>query len=321
MKPPIDLTKCEIRTPTGDALLPLYEMLVEAFPVDRPVFNEMIATGRRFYTWTPYCLYRGDLVVGSVSLVPMRIWLAGQAMEVVGIASVATRSEYRRQGIAGHLLRHALRIVEERRAPAVLFTGLPGIYQRRGFKRIEQTYLAASAGRMEFARRGHDCEILESLDDGHLDRLASVYAGDYPNYDGKVVRDPDYWQLYQMLLNLYPKPKILSCTQRGRLAGYARVEPEDDRLLVSEICGDPRAGNLTEALLSFVAGYARQIRLDLVTLALPRDHYVWQALRRDDAALQAEPPGADRETFMVRPAPQEDLGPLGQLQWSLADKF
>ena len=37
--------------------------------------------------------------------------------------------------------------------------------------------------------------------------------------------------------------------------------------------------------------------------------------------LTPEPPGAHREVFMVRPAVHQSLGALGDLQWSLADRF
>jgi len=265
----VDLSKCRIRTPTGNELLSLYQMLMEVFPPDRPVFAEMIEKGRRFYTWTPYALYRGDELLGNVSLMPVRIWMAGRPVRVVGIASVATRKEHRRKGVARRLLQHALSIVDQQRAPAVLLTGLPAVYQGLGFETIGQTYLAASAERVSFSSRGLDVEILGYLDPSHLRQLAEIYAGSYPNYDGKVVRDPDYWELYQMLFNLQPRWKILSCARHGRMVGYVRVEVEDDRLLVSELCGEASAGEVAEGLLHFVADHARQAERPLISFALP----------------------------------------------------
>ncbi|NQT17566.1 MAG: GNAT family N-acetyltransferase, partial [Planctomycetes bacterium] len=146
----LDLSECEIRTPTGDDLVDLYRMLIDVFPVDRPVFTEMIETGKSFYTWTPYALYRRGELLGNVSLVPLRIWLGGQPTEVAGIASVGTRKEHRRKGVAQHLMRHALAIVDEWKMPAILFTDLPKLYEDLGFHSIEQTYPSAPVGRMEF---------------------------------------------------------------------------------------------------------------------------------------------------------------------------
>ena len=77
--------------------------------------------------------------MGNVSLMPMRIWLGGRPTEVAGIASVATRKEHRRQGVAKRLMRHVLAIVDEWKMPAVLFTDLPNVYEGLGFHSIEQT--------------------------------------------------------------------------------------------------------------------------------------------------------------------------------------
>ena len=317
----LDLSKCRIHTPTGDELLRLYRMVMEVFVGDRPVFAEMIEKGRRFYTWTPYTLYLGNELLGNVSLMPMRIWLEGRITQTVGIASVATPKRYRRMGVAKHLMGHCLGVIDRQKMPAVLLTNLPGMYQWAGFEAVDQAYPAASTRQVDFAKRGFDCKLLETLAEDHLEEMARLYAQEYPNYDGKVVRDPDYWQLYQMLFNPYPKIKVLFCIRDGRVLGYARLELEDDRLLVSEICGDASGTDVAETLLGFMADYARQVGRDLVTFALPPDHFAKQILNHHDVQLQPEPPGAHRETFMVRPRAGELLGPLERLQWSLADKF
>jgi predicted acetyltransferase len=317
----LDLSQSEIRTPTGEALLRLYEMLMEAFPVDRPVFTEMITKGKRFYTWTPYALYLGEELLGNVSLMPARIWLGAEPLKVVGVASVATRKPYRRKGVAKRLLQHTLQMVDDEEAPAVLFTDLPAVYEGRGFRRIGQTCAAASTSRMRFEGKRFECKVLDTLDQPRLEQLAEIYAQEYPNYDGKVIRDADYWQLYQMLFNLYPNPKIVVCTGGGHALGYARVETEKDRLLVSELCSPPSAVEVTEALLAFLADHAPQVERELITFALPPGHFAWQILQRYQIPLEPEPAGAHRGTFMVRPAAGELLGPLEHLQWSLADKF
>lgn len=318
---PSDLSKCEVRTPTGAALVDLYEMLIEVFPVDRPVFTEMIEKDRRFYTWTPYALYEGERLLGNVALVPMRIWLEGEPAEVVGVASVATRSEYRRQGVARHLLRHAMGLVDERRLPAVLLTGMPRVYTGLGFQAVAQAYLAAPARSVDFASAGLECRLAERLQPSQLDEMAKLYAGGYPDYDGKVVRDPDYWQLYEMLFNPYPNVKLVFCVAPGGLAGYLRFEIEDDRLLISELCCRATLADAARALLGFAAGYARQSGRDLLTVALPSEHFAVQMLREAGVPLEPEPLGAHREAFMARPAQGEPLGRLGRIAWSLADKF
>ncbi len=317
----IDLSRCEIRTPTGDDLLPLYEMLMDAFPVDRAVFSQMIEKGKRFYTWTPYTLYLDDQVLGNISLIPVRIWLADEKVETVGVASVATPTAYRRKGIAKHLIRHCMNIVDRQNRSCVLFTDLPGLYEQFGFQAIAQAYLAVPAGQMNFAAARFEFRMVETLDEWCLDQMSRLYAEQYPNYNGKVVRDPDYWQLYQMLVDPYPKVRVLFCIEGGQAVGYARLELETDRLLVSEVCCAESALGVAEALLGVAAKFSRQAGLELVTLALPPDHFAWPVLRHHNIEVLPEPAAPGRETFMVRPAAGEPLGPLGRLHWSPADKF
>ena len=85
-----DFSQYQIRVPRGRDLQRLHDFLSECFPPDRPVFAEMARSGKGFYTWSPYALYRGSEIVANVSLMPMRIWLEGRVRDVVGVASVAT---------------------------------------------------------------------------------------------------------------------------------------------------------------------------------------------------------------------------------------
>jgi predicted acetyltransferase len=316
-----DLSECEIRVPTGGALERLYEFLSECFPPDRPVLEEMARTGKRFYTWSPYALCRGGDVLGNVSLMPMRIWLDGRVTPVVGVASVATAPQYRRQGVATHLLRYASSLVDSQGAACVLFTGLPGMYERVGFQPVAQEYLAARVSRLNFSSRGFDCELLVSLDDDRLASLARTYGEAYPNYDGKIDRDTDYWRLYAMLFNLVARSQLAICRRGGAMLGYARFDRDDDRITVCELCAEPSAVEVCEALLGFLQEQASRVGAELVSFALPPGHFAWPVLCDHGVALGPEPVGVARETFMVRPAPGPVCPGLLRLPWSLADKF
>ena len=264
-----DCSECQIRVPSGGSVERLYEFLSGCLPPDRPVFAEMARTGNRFYTWTPHTLYRGSEIVGNVSLMPMRIWLEGRVTDVVGIASVATAPQCRRQGVAGHLLRYALSLVDPQQIPCVLLTGLPEVYQGVGFRAVAQECRAARVSQLNFASRGFYGKLLMSLDDARLPQLARVYAEKYPNYDGKIDRDPDYWQLYVMLFNLSPKSQVLLCVRGGEMPGYARFDQDGDRLTVCELCAEPSAVDVCEALLGFLRELAAQARVEWLRFALP----------------------------------------------------
>jgi predicted acetyltransferase len=316
-----DWADFEFRVPGGDSIERLYEFLSECFPPDRPVFAEMVRTGKRFYTWTPHTLYRGDEIVGNVSLMPMRIWLDGRVTEVMGVASVATAPQYRRQGVASDMLRRALGLVDPQDVPCVLLTGLPEVYQRVGFQVVPQEYRAVRVSQLHFTSRGFDGTLLVSLDDARLPHLTRLWDQKYPSYDGKVHRDSDYWQLYAMLFNLAPQSRILLCRRSAEMLGYVRFDQEKDRLTLCELCAEPSAADVCEALLGFVREFAAHANVEWLSLAIPPRHFAWPLLRRRGVAVEPEPAGVAREAFMVRPASGQARPSLLGLQWSLADKF
>ena len=317
----IDVSDCEIRMPTGDERLPLYRLLMEIFPTDRPLITGLIDEEDRFPNWPCYTLCSGSQILGNVSLAPMQVRLDGRSTELVGIAWVATREEYRRQGVANRLLRHALEVLDERGLPSVLFTGLPGVYEPLGFVAVPQVYLAAPAQQLAPGRPKLDSRIHQTLTPDLVETMAGIHARANSNHDGKVVRDRKYWQLYRALFNGNPNVGLLVREQKGRAAGYVRIETEDDRLLVSELCCPPAAADVAQTLLGWVAELATDTERETITLALPREHLAMQILRQSGVVLAPEPAGAHRETFMVRAPGNRPLGPLKTLQWPLCDKF
>ena len=316
-----DLLTCEIRMPSGEERLPLYRLLMEIFPADGPLITELIDEEDRFPSWPAYTFCSDNEVLGNVSLAPMRVWLDGRSTELVGIAWVATREDYRRQGVAKRLLRHALEVVDERGLPSVLFTGLPGVYEPLGFETVPQVYLATRAQQLASGGPKPGCRIHQALAPNLVETMARIYTEADSSHDGKVVRDAKYWQLYRALFNGDPNVGLHVCKQEDRAAGYVRIETEHDRLLVSELCCPPAAADVAQTLLGCVAELATETERDTITLALPRDHPAMQILQRSGVTLEPEPAGARRETFMVRAPGNQPLGPLGKLQWPLCDKF
>jgi predicted acetyltransferase len=317
----INLSNCHIRTPVGDERLAIYRLLMEIFPADRPLIGQIIDDEDRFPDWPCYCLCSGDRVLGNVSLAPMQVWLDGRAVPLVGIAWVATRKEHRRQGIAKRLLRHALEVVDAQGLPAVLFTGLPGVYQPLGFEIVEQVYPAVPAQRLASGRPKLDIQTHGTLTPKLVETIARIDAESDSNQDGRVVRDTKYWQLYGALFNGNPNVGLLVCKQEGRAVGYVRVETEDDRLLVSELSCPTAATDVARALLDCVAELAMESKRNTITLALPSDHPAMRSLRQSGVTLEPEPATARRETFMVRGPSGQAVESLKELQWPLCDKF
>ena len=248
----IDFNKCEVCTPTGERLQRMNEILWKLFPYDRPVYNELME-GRRFYTLTNYALYRDDEFIGNAGLFPVSIWLDGKIRQMIGIAAVVTVPQYRKQGVAKYLMNYCMDIIDREKKASILFTELPDVYEGHGFATIEQQYLSASAKQIRFDDQGLTRKYLEQLSDKDIEMIRWIYDDLCPNYDGKVLRtkNPDYYDLYEMFFNLYPKPRLVFCKRGNDVVGYMRFDVEHDRITITELCAAPEADDTLKSLLGF----------------------------------------------------------------------
>jgi predicted acetyltransferase len=203
----------------------------------------------------------------------------------------------------------------------VLFTGQPEIYERHGFVRVAQQYTECRLDEWPRQTCGQGQNWLDRPAVEEWEAIATIYADDYPRYDGKLLRDACYWTLYQTLFRLNPHCQLVLCGAEGRWLGYARCEAEPRRLLVSEFCCQPKREDIADALISAIGEEADRLGRTFVSWALPIGHFLDRLLESRGITQTAEGTDAGREVFMIRPAVGEPLGPFAQLSWSLADKF
>lgn len=315
----INFSNCHIRTPRSSDLLELYQLLAETFIPDRELFRQIIEQNKSIYTWQPYTLYRGNEILGNVSLMPINIFLAGEKTTVIGIASVVTVEKYRNMGVVKYLLKHCLDITDCENNPCVLFTDAPVVYQNLGFEPVKQKYMTAHASDFCFGSSNFQSACCETITEQQIARMGKIYENQYPNYDAKVIRDADYWQFYKMMFNPYPKSMIGFCTSGDKLLGYIRIEAENDRLLVNELVAAENACDVVLFLLNIAAECAKKLPTPLLTLALPGKHAAWQVIKEKNIKITEET-GRKREIFMYHP-PAAGPTRLHNMQWSLADKF
>ena len=316
----IDFNAAEIRQPRPDEMPALYQMLAEGFPVEDWLYPLVLQGRAHLYTTWPLVLFAGSQVAGSACRFDMNVWLDGRPVTLAGVAAVATPERFRRQGVARRLMTELMKIIDRDAAASVLFTGAPAVYESHGFRAVEQGYSTLSTAELPTLTGGLRYDEVRKLDSAALRRAAQVYDQS-PNLDGKVVRDVRYWEFYQTMFNHADKLSLLFVRRQGADAGYARVEREADRILVSELQCGQHDMETARALLAAAARAASLAGQHTLTLAMPEQHILWRAL--DAWGVRAQPEtGATREVFMVRgPLAAPPTPPLSRLRWSLADKF
>jgi len=316
----IDLTRCEIRSPDDPRERGrLYQMLAEVFPVEKELFEEVSRGAQTLYNWEPYTLYQGDEPLGNVSIVMFQLHTGGGPQRIAGIASVATPEPYRGMGIARHLMNHVLKAIDAQNLPSVLFTSLPRVYAGMGYQIVGQGVKQSVIRNAVEQVDGLTISRLTRLNREALQAVEHLYATLFP-YEGKLVRDEKYWQWYGASVNCSHKTEFVFCRYGGKTCGYARLEYEEGRVLLDELYAPSESREINAALWNGACAAAEENNRDLISIALPDMHGLWQFLQHTGLTMETEE-GAARESFMVRMPEREPLEWLVRLRWSLSDKF
>ncbi len=320
----IDFSTCRVINPNGKLADTMHKNLWEIFPYDRPVYNAILTENKSLYSVINYALFQEDEFIGNAGLFPLKMWYHGEIIEILGIGAVATMPQYRRQGVANYLMNYCMQKVDKRNKASVLFTELPAVYEKHGFKTVAQEYMAMNVSDLDFEKSNLSLRYYETITSEQIKPIKAFYNDSYSNYDGKLVRgdEPDYWDFYLMMFNPYMKPRLVIATdESGNCRGYCRLEVETDRITVTELCVAEDDIDSCGALLGFVKDFAKLTGYEIITLVVAKEHFVWDFLKERNVEIFAEPKGVRREIFMVRAAEGESVDTYENLLWSLADKF
>ncbi len=297
-------------------------MLADSFPIEGWLWPAMSQHDPEFslYNWSALCLFHKGQIIGNAARMDITVWFEGERLGIAGIASVATVKRYRRMGVARTLLSAWLERIDRDGLPSALFYEIPGVFESSGYRVVPQGHVQIEITTIPVDAHGLHSEQVRRLDETVIRRLDRIYTREYPNYNGKILRDEGYWQFYKTYFNRDDNKRILLCRCGLADMGYARVEAEADRLLVSEFCCGPDDQTVIEALLSFVYRVAQSHGLEQMILALPDEHFLWGFFKERGIATRPES-GIERVSFMLRGPRGEPPGRLSQLRWCLADKF
>ena len=316
----IDLSSCEIRTPKDPLELKrLYQMLAEVFPAEKKLFEDVGGGAQTLDNWEPHTLYQGDEPLGNVSLMMFQLQSGGRLQKTAGIASVATPEPYRGMGIAKHLMAHVLKVIDAQNLPSMLFTSLPRVYAGMGYHEVPQDVKQTAVRNATAQADGLTVSRLTRLDRDALQTAERLYDELLP-YDGKLVRDEKYWHGYGAAVNASHKTEFVFCRCGDKACGYARLDYEDDRVLLDELYAPFESCEINAALWSGACAAAEDNSRDTISISLPSTHGLWHYLQHTGLTMAPEE-GAAREVFMVRMPKREPLEWLAHLHWPLSDKF
>lgn len=199
-------------------------------------------------------------IVTSLGAHPTIFGLEGVLVPGFSIASVHTRPQDRGRGYAPRLIEYVERVERERGARlSVLYSDIdPAYYARLGYRRAAafggETATASMTGSSMRSSGGVAVEAFAPAN--QLNAMASFYEAAHGQRRFHVHRAPEY---AEMLLAKRPKDEyfwLQSCG--GGRVGYARFEPVDERVKITDFALLPQHETLREAMYRALIGAAAE---------------------------------------------------------------
>ncbi|MDR4984669.1 GNAT family N-acetyltransferase [Bacillus cereus] len=142
--------------PKREQLLPLFE---EVFGITSQTLNDFSEKGYWDYTYKALSCLHEDKVIANVAAFSLPLLINGEKINAVGIQSVMTHPNFRRQGLMTRLMSKMIEEIDKQCECALLFTETPELYTSFGFK-VVQEYLMT----IPYDKNNNKDSLLRKLD-------------------------------------------------------------------------------------------------------------------------------------------------------------
>lgn len=209
----------------------------------------------------------GMEIAATVRVFCRTVWLHGRAVAMGGIGEVSTKAAYRRQGLAGNLLRMAIAQMEARGMPVSILYGNQPLYERLGWRFCPVRFSQVEAETLPSLPEDAGVRAYAPEDLAALMGMYDLFAG---RLDGAVLRNEAYWRRW--VLAQWTEPAVLLL--KGRPAAYCCARPSKDGGLfhAEEICAAPQAEALLPGFLRTLAEADGCARIRFRTPLCPSIH-------------------------------------------------
>ncbi|WP_308639645.1 GNAT family N-acetyltransferase [Paenibacillus silvisoli] len=139
--------------------------------------------------------YTDDRLAAQLAILPLRIYVQGEAFEMGGIAHVASYPELRRQGMVGKLLVRSLETMREKgQAVSMLNPFSYGFYRKYGWEYFSAhnvyTFEMSAVPKVSAVPSG----VVKRSQAGDWKQADLVYDAYAKRYNGMLKRDENWWQ-------------------------------------------------------------------------------------------------------------------------------
>ncbi|MFO1444990.1 GNAT family N-acetyltransferase [Bacillus sp. Bva_UNVM-123] len=153
----------------------LYHLFESVFGIHSGTLRDFSNKGLWNDNYIPYTYFNGDKAVANVSAFPLAMIINGELKNCMGIQSVMTDPDYRKNGLMKVLVQKMLNDIDHTSEGAFLFTSSPQLYTPFGFKEVKQYYFKKEFNQQSIKQK-YSLRKLEPLTDSiHLKMLADVF--------------------------------------------------------------------------------------------------------------------------------------------------
>ncbi|MES9700123.1 GNAT family N-acetyltransferase [Bacillus sp. JJ927] len=145
-----------IEEPKREQLFPLFE---EVFGITSQTLKDFSEKGYWDYTYKALSFLQEDKVIANVAAFSLPLLINGEKINAVGIQSVMTHPNFRRQGLMTQLTSKMIEEIDKQCECTLLFTETPELYTSFGFK-IVQEYLMT----IPYDKNNNKDSLLRKLD-------------------------------------------------------------------------------------------------------------------------------------------------------------
>ena len=175
-------------------------------------------------------------IAGLCQLLPLRQWVGGACLPVMGMATVSVSPTHRRRGLAGRLVTSGMRFARERGDVATaLYPFRVSFYEKMGYGRAGEAHQYRVPPQVIPDAREREGVVLVQTD-ADRGEVRGIYERWAPTQTGQLQRTDAIWR---RLLESEGRVAVLYRNQAGAAEGYAVARyradlPLEDRFLEVE---------------------------------------------------------------------------------------
>jgi predicted N-acetyltransferase YhbS len=213
----------KLRAARRDDLPAVYDLLETAFPeARRQLFVALTEADSTFRLRHARVAVRDGHIIGHVRIFARRMRVRGVPLPAGGIGSVATHPDAQHRGIASMLMRDAVdQMRRDGVAVSFLFTGIPGFYERLGYRIVREPSFTANAAEAA-ALAAPSMYDMRPATEADVPRLVALHRAATIDTTGSVCRTRRQWRDAQSWLAEAPQESFVA-ELHGRIVAYVRT--------------------------------------------------------------------------------------------------